>query len=234
MGGAVVAPDAAETAHALRLGAQTTAALFAFLVPGDGPPPVPPGDGPPVVFRRPPEPGTAAGDRLTQGLKLATITRQHDLVSFLGAVPTARIPRAPAASGVRTHQWVDLHRALVTGGPVAQHPAFLALREAYTAESEGRSAADKVNRLLMLPYFEVLRRLDEGDPVAFNQALADAVRQHKRYWSSTERLRNDPQGWVSINLTAAAALAHSRGLPVEVDSDYVPRSWITGELFRPR
>ncbi|AWM40247.1 hypothetical protein GobsT_12960 [Gemmata obscuriglobus] len=40
------------------------------------------------------------------------------------------------------------------------------------------------------------------------------------------------EGWVSLSLTAVAALAWDRGLRFRVESDYLPWSWVTGELFQ--
>ena len=66
----------------------------------------------------------------------------------------------------------------------------------------------------------------------FNDALAEALTSHKKYWGSTEKLRNDLNGVVSLRLTAAAALAYDRGINLAVESDYLPASWVRGDHFR--
>ncbi|WP_071529229.1 Imm49 family immunity protein [Gemmata obscuriglobus] len=62
--------------------------------------------------------------------------------------------------------------------------------------------------------------------------MCSASRSPPKYWSSTESRRNDMEGWVSLSLTAVAALAWDRGLRFRVESDYLPWSWVTGELFQ--
>jgi hypothetical protein len=81
---------------------------------------------------------------------------------------------------------------------------------------------------------EVLRQLERQDETAFNAALAEALKGHKAHWSSTAELRKLLDGLVSLPLTAIAALAHDRGLKVTVESDYLPPSWVTGEISRGR
>jgi len=78
-----------------------------------------------------------------------------------------------------------------------------------------------------------MRKLGERDAAGLEVALTEAVIQHKKYWSSKAKRRNEDVGFVSLPLLGLAALAWDRGLRFRVESDYLPRTWVTGELFRP-
>lgn len=68
----------------------------------------------------------------------------------------------------------------------------------------------------------------DDDEAAFNQALLEGVKAHKTWWGRGERLK-DPEGfWASLPL-ALAVMAHDRGMPVRVESDYIPRWFIEGK-----
>ncbi len=231
--GAVVAPDSIEMACALRLTAQAYAALFAFVSIEDPPRYIRLGDGLPITYSKPtPGGGKINGGHWAHALGLSFITRQPDVLQLLLAVRADLFRRWTGPYGEPLSMFADIHRALFTEGYVTKLPEFAALEARRAADCVGRSAEARANRLTRLPYLEVLRALDRGEPVEFNQVLTQAVRQHKEYWSSSEAQRKNPDGWVSFILTAVAALAHTRGLEVTVESDYLPHSWITGELFR--
>ena len=111
---------------------------------------------------------------------------------------------------------------------------LLAWCEAYEARplkiSESNVAA--IVRQLNIPYYRVMRKLGERDAAGLESALAEAVAEHKKYWSAKAVRRQEKVGFVSLPLLGLAALAWDRGLRFHVDSDYLPWSWVTGDLFR--
>jgi len=111
---------------------------------------------------------------------------------------------------------------------------LLAWCEAYkhrSSEISGPIGAEIVRRL-DIPYYSVMRKLGERDAVGLEATLAEALAQHKKYWSSKAKLRQETIGFVSLPLLGLAALAWDRGLRFRVESDYLPWSWVTGALFR--
>jgi len=105
--------------------------------------------------------------------------------------------------------------------------------EAYEARSSIRSQkeAAEIVRCMNIPYYRVLRKLGEQDSVGFSDELASALTLHKEYCSATKERRVEEVGFVSLQLTALAALAWNRGFRFHVMSDYLPWSWVTGEIF---
>ncbi|MFB6843330.1 immunity 49 family protein [Streptomyces sp. NPDC056373] len=76
---------------------------------------------------------------------------------------------------------------------------------------------------------EVFHRFIRKDPETFSQALARALELHKQYWSEEDRTFQ-ASGLVALAPLAIACFAHDAGLPVEVESEYLPavlikRNW---------
>jgi len=73
----------------------------------------------------------------------------------------------------------------------------------------------------------VLERIAENDADGFNTALAEMLGLHRDYYTSGDRI-GDRDGELSFDALGLACLAHDRGLPVRVESDYLPRAVIEG------
>jgi hypothetical protein len=69
-----------------------------------------------------------------------------------------------------------------------------------------------------------------SDKKEFNEALLAGVEKHKQHWSKG-KLKDDCEGFTSLGLTAAAALAKGRGLEIAVESDYIP-DYLIGDGFK--
>ena len=67
----------------------------------------------------------------------------------------------------------------------------------------------------------------------FDQSLRNALVMHRRYWRDFEQnpgesQTHDPDGFIALGPLAWAAMRYRMGLPVNVTSDYLPRSVIEG------
>ncbi|MFD8147080.1 immunity 49 family protein [Streptomyces sp. NPDC059708] len=76
-------------------------------------------------------------------------------------------------------------------------------------------------------FYKFLRKDEDG----FQAALLEALELHKRYWTSTPERAEDIEGRVPIAVLAVTCLAYDGGIPVEVESPYLPehllkRSWV--------
>lgn len=78
---------------------------------------------------------------------------------------------------------------------------------------------------LLRPPMDVFDALAAGDGKRFEHALTDALIKYRTFYD-TARSRTDPSGFVSVPLLALACWAHDLGLPVTVESDYIPRHFI--------
>jgi hypothetical protein len=74
--------------------------------------------------------------------------------------------------------------------------------------------------------FDVLERLAKDDAKGFQEALYAALVAHRNFWGRPDEVEADP-GWIAWGVTGLACLAHDRGWPLEIESEYMPASLIT-------
>lgn len=77
---------------------------------------------------------------------------------------------------------------------------------------------------LRYPPIMMLYRYLRNDAAGFNEALADAVRRHNEYCTADEDRAQNIQGVVALAPLAIACLAKANGIPVEVETDYLPEA----------
>ncbi|MEV8454888.1 immunity 49 family protein [Streptomyces sp. NPDC052095] len=70
----------------------------------------------------------------------------------------------------------------------------------------------------MMMFYRYLR----NDTAGFNETLNDALRQHKEYWTADEDRTENITGAVALAPLAIACLAKANGIPIEVESGYLP------------
>ncbi|MGV2915085.1 immunity 49 family protein [Streptomyces alfalfae] len=63
------------------------------------------------------------------------------------------------------------------------------------------------------------------------RALVEALKLHKAYWTLSEERKHSIDGAVALGPPAIACLAYDGELPIEVESDYLPKhllqhSWL--------
>ncbi|MCZ2342868.1 MAG: immunity 49 family protein [Bacteroidales bacterium] len=232
LAGSVVAPDSPEVARALHLSAQALAAVFAFrlapLLEG-----YELGEGPPVRYPSPIDPSIPDVLIWRKAYDLTLITRQTVPLGYLCRVTKDTFRGSSLVGYTDEEYWfMELkQRAWQESGfgwePLLAKCEAYEVRAAIISNSDGAEAVRRVRA----PYLRVLRKLGERDAAGLEAALTDALMLHKEYWSATEERRKELLGLVSLPLVALAALAWDRGLRFEVESDYLPWSWVTGEIF---
>ncbi|MGQ4268877.1 immunity 49 family protein [Nocardiopsis changdeensis] len=98
---------------------------------------------------------------------------------------------------------------------------------------EGRPEKSEKIRCLVRPKYDVLRKFIAGDSDGYNESLARALSLHKDYYSSSEGLRADPAGVMSLPLLGLACWGFDRSLQdadfeFQVDSGYLPQRILDG------
>ncbi len=68
-----------------------------------------------------------------------------------------------------------------------------------------------------------------GDSDSLNNALFEMLSAHKAFYD-TEKNMFDDHGWLAARPLIFACIAHDRGLSIEVESGYMPKSFVTDEL----
>lgn len=72
----------------------------------------------------------------------------------------------------------------------------------------------------------------DRDESEFQSWLVKGLEAHRDFWSEDEEHACEPQGYVSIPLTALAALAWDAGMRFDIDSEYLPMRLVTGEFLK--
>lgn len=80
---------------------------------------------------------------------------------------------------------------------------------------------------ILVPEMELLFRLANGEIEPFNETLHFALERHKKYWSRASRKR-DPDGFLALGPIAIGGLARRAGMPIEVQSEYLPKHLVEG------
>jgi hypothetical protein len=227
--GSVVAPDSMASAQGVILGAQANAAMLVFSRIEDPPRHMRLGDGPPVTYLEPANPAHLI--EWVSAYRLSAISRQADLLAMLDSLSTNSL-RLSSSNLEWSIQYVEFFRAVLGTAKPTRTKAFRYIAD-YFAGCTGRSDQHKAARLVAIPKLEVVRALESSDVNKFEAALVEACQNHAKYYSSTEKQRKMPEGFVSLDLTMLAALAYDRGLKFDANvSEYVPAAWVRGEIFR--
>ncbi|MAT90382.1 MAG: hypothetical protein CMC35_06780 [Flavobacteriaceae bacterium] len=98
------------------------------------------------------------------------------------------------------------------------------LKEALLLSDPKENKKDRAAYLdyLKFPELDVYRAIFSGKQDDFNKTLAEAVTDHKTFWS-TDKNANAPEGWVSFPLWAACLIAKdSKNFEITVETDYLP------------
>lgn len=115
----------------------------------------------------------------------------------------------------------------------AVEPAALPLfaDDAERLVARARIADPSVIEDRVRPTLALGRALVAGEPAAFTAALHEALLAHRRHYAEPERAHAGA-GQLAFEALALAALAAERGLPLEVESPYLPRDLAAGDFPR--
>ncbi|WP_170068055.1 immunity 49 family protein [Lentzea guizhouensis] len=106
-----------------------------------------------------------------------------------------------------------------------------ALAEAMAATDPERlrvSAPEYALRLAFPAMNTFLNLMRSNHEREFNEALAQALEQHKAYYTADSKLADDPRGLVALAPLGLACIAKDSGLNVDVESDYLPKHLLLG------
>ncbi|MFF9983006.1 immunity 49 family protein [Streptomyces erythrochromogenes] len=154
---------------------------------------------------------------------LAVVCRDQDRLTELSRFPLDRIDSGGYDEFVR--HWVDTLQTYWLQGP--------GLVEKLT-RAVGMSAPDVAGQTphgllqaVLAPPIHLFYLFITQDSAGFNEALAKALELHKAYWTADEDRAEDPAGHIALAPLALACLAHDGGMPIEVESGYLPHHLLT-------
>ncbi|MEU5112359.1 immunity 49 family protein [Streptomyces longwoodensis] len=167
-----------------------------------------------------PRPYADAGNWLTT-FWLAIVCRDQKRMTRLCEIPVERLRSPEGQFDAYVYHWVETLQAywLQRPGLVEKLTATL-----QTSHPEAVTVAPRdLVRNILSPPINLFHRFVRKDGAGFNQALVEALELHKAYWTADEDRANDPEGRVALGPLAIACLAYDGGIPIEVESDYLPK-----------
>ncbi|WP_405679179.1 immunity 49 family protein [Streptomyces sp. NBC_00868] len=153
---------------------------------------------------------------------LAMICREAARLNMLARIPVSLLRDFGGTLDEYTYAWVEtLQSFWLRRDDLRTH--LVRAVDLSAAEHAHVVDADEMTKLRYPPIMMLYRYL-RNDPAGFNDALADAVRWHKEYWTADEDRTRNILGVVALAPLAIACLAKANGIPVEVQSDYLPEA----------
>ncbi|MFD7708913.1 immunity 49 family protein [Streptomyces sp. NPDC059786] len=161
-----------------------------------------------------------AGNWLT-AFWLAVICREQQRMTQLCEIPLERLRSPEGQYDEYVYHWVDTLQTywLRRPGLVEKLTATFEASDPSVARIAPR---DLLQGLLYPPinlFYHFVRKDEEG----FSPALEEALKLHKTYWTLNEDRATDIDGAIALGPLAIACLARDGGIPVDVESDYLPK-----------
>lgn len=164
---------------------------------------------------------TDAGNWLT-AFWFAIICREQERMTALCQVPVDLLRSSGAQYDEYVYHWVDALQAYWLGRPDLVEKLVAAIEGSYP-EVAAVTPSDLLQSVLYPP-INLFHRFVRKDEAGFNEALAEALKLHKTYWTADEDRSGRIEGLVSLGPLAITCLAYDGGIPIEVESDYLPKA----------
>lgn len=226
---AVIDPSSPQMVVAVKTAVQAAVAIFTVATARAGTVEVELGDGSPAALAAKGPTGASDAGNWRSGFYLAVICRDREAVERLCRVPVSILRESSTQSDECAYLFCEALQSLWQGEATAAARLHAALEA--TDPEKVHLGADYVLNVLV-PELELVYRFALRDGPAFNQALRFALERHKKYWGQ-KKLRLAASGFVAWGAVAMAALAEDAGIPIEVESDYLPSYLYTDTIPQP-
>ncbi|MFF9573574.1 immunity 49 family protein [Streptomyces sp. NPDC014685] len=151
---------------------------------------------------------------------LALICRETARLDMLARVPASLLRDCGGVLDEYIYAWVETLRSFwLRRDDVSQH--LVRAVDLSAPEATRILDAETMGKLKYPPIMMYYRYL-RNEAAGFNEALNDAIRWHKEYWTADEDRTQNIEGVVAIAPLAVACLAKANGIPIEIESDYLP------------
>ncbi|KOV78226.1 hypothetical protein ADL03_40545 [Nocardia sp. NRRL S-836] len=158
---------------------------------------------------------------------LAAIVRDKKCIDLLAALPLEIIKESGNQYEELDALWARSLQMFTTSEP-GMSEVFAEAMAATDPERLTVSTPDYALRLVF-PAMKTFLNLTRSDHEReFNEALAQALEQHKAYWTQNSKLADDPRGLVALAPLGLACIAKDAGLSVDVESEYLPKHLLLG------
>ncbi|MEV0529851.1 immunity 49 family protein [Streptomyces sp. NPDC050439] len=175
-----------------------------------------------------PMPTADAGSWLT-AYWLAVICRDQPRMTQLCEIPLERLRAREGKYDEYIYHWVDTLQTywLRRPGLVDKLTATFQASDPAVARIAPRDLLDGLLYPPIILFYRLIRKDEEG----FSPALLEALKLHKAYWTLNDDRKADIDGSVALGPLAIACLAYDGGIPIDVESEYLPqhllqRGWV--------
>ncbi len=161
---------------------------------------------------------------------LAVILRDYDSINILNSVPESLMRTSNIIGDEANYPVIRFYKGFYDSRFENQIGDLLI--EALKAIRPGLHEGEREEYLLFVkgPELDLYGDIFSNKQEEYQQHLTEAILNHKKYWETDER-DHDREGWISLPLTAACAIAYdNKGYSPEVDSPYVPL-WLVKHEF---
>ncbi|MFE2327564.1 immunity 49 family protein [Streptomyces sp. NPDC059385] len=153
---------------------------------------------------------------------LSIICREADRLNMLARIPVSLLRDFGGALDEYTYAWVEtLQSFWLRRDDLRTH---IVNAVDLSAPENARVVDAETMAKLKYPPIMMLYRYLRNDAAGFNEALADAIRWHKEYWTADADRTENILGIVALAPLAIACLAKANNLPVEVQTEYLPEA----------
>ncbi|MEV5088970.1 immunity 49 family protein [Streptomyces griseoincarnatus] len=160
---------------------------------------------------------------------LAVVCRDQARMTRLCEVPIETLRASDAVFEEYIYHWVDAVQTYWLERPGLGEKLVAAFD---ASDPERLQFMDSEMMLKVLyPPINVFNCFAGRESDKFNEALIQGLELHREYWTASEERQETGDGDIPLALLGLACLAHDAGLPVEVESEYLPehllkRTWL--------
>ncbi|WP_446038374.1 immunity 49 family protein [Streptomyces sp. SID1121] len=167
-----------------------------------------------------PRPTADAGNWLT-AFWLAVICRDQGRMTRLCDIPLERLRSPEGKYDEYIHHWVDVLQTYWQRRPGLVEKLTATLQA--SDPSVARIAPKDMLQGLLYPPLNLFYHFVRKDEEGFSPALEEALKLHRLYWTLDEDRAADISGSIALGPLAVACLAYDADIPIEVESEYLPK-----------
>jgi hypothetical protein len=188
--------------------------------------------GKPVGFQRPDVADLVCPGKWFDAFCMNTICRREAAIQRLLRVPEDSLNNSAVQEPESRR---ELFRAIVLAMTGADELAVeqQLLRAQQATDPDREDVFDPAFVLSFDAYWiHLTSMLVREDEEGFVKWLSAALEKHKAYWKKSKKRREEPEGFLATNLIGIAAWAWDKGFRFEIENDYLPMRFVTGEFLK--
>ena len=153
------------------------------------------------------------------GFYMSVISNDNMSADALSNLPVGIVRQSPTKSDECIYLYVDALQRFWRHDTETSKKLLAAVDA--TEPKTVRIASHDYILNILVPEMESFYRFLTGEVDRFNETLLFALERHKKFWNKADRKR-DWEGYLALGLLSICVLAKRTGIPIEVQSDYIP------------